>query len=82
MPTYSWYKTSDLSTIKGTFTSNKTNITSHNYTSDELKELPDITNFNFTNKKIFSIGTTLLKVSALTDTDTFISGYLYPNSSV
>lgn len=82
MPTYSWYKTNDLSTIKGTFTSNKTNITSHNYTSDELKELPDITNFNFTNKKIFSIGTTLLKVSALTDTDTFISGYFYPNSSV
>lgn len=82
MPTYSWYKNNNLSTVTGTFASSKTNIVSHNFTIDDLKNLPDITNFNFTNKKIFSVGKTLLKINAITDTDTTIGGYVYPNSSV
>lgn len=81
IPTYSWYKTA-LSSITGTFTSSKTTITTNNYTEDELKILPALTNFSFQNKKALSIGTTLLNINPLSDVDTLIIGYTEPNSSV
>ena len=82
MPLYSWYKTSDISSIKGTFTSSKTTITANNFTESELEKLPLITNFSFVNKKIITVGTMLFKPNAVTDTSTKISGISLPNSSV
>ena len=73
LPTYSWYK-KDPSIIKGTFDSKTVTITSNNYTSEELKELPDLTNFIFQNKKIMSIGSFPINLNPITDQDTTISG--------
>ncbi len=74
MPTYSWYKNTNLSNITGTFTSSVVTITSNNYTEEELTNLPLLSNFNFLNKKILSIGTFPITVNALTDQDTVMSG--------
>lgn len=82
LPTYSWYKNNSLSTISGTFNSTKTTIITNNYTEEELKILPDLTNFNFPNKKILSIGTVPLRLNAITDKDTNMSGITDPNASI
>lgn len=82
LPTYSWYKNNILSTISGTFNSTKTTISTNNYTEEELKRLPDLTNFNFPNKKILSIGTVPLRLNAITDKDTNMSGITDPNASI
>lgn len=82
LPTYSWYKNNSLSTISGTFNSIKTAINTNNYTEEELKILPDLTNFNFPNKKILSIGTVPLRLNAITDKDTNMSGITYSNASI
>ena len=52
LPTYSWYKKTELSSVNGTFTNSKTVIDNHNYTEEELTNLPSLDNFNFTNKII------------------------------
>lgn len=82
LPTYSWYKNNGLSTISGTFSSTKTTINTNNYTEEELKILPDLTNFNFPNKKILSIGTVPLRLNAITDKDTNMSGITDSNASI
>lgn len=82
LPNYSWYKENATSKISGTFNSSSTKITSHNYTEEELKNLPSIDNFIFTNKKIFSVGDFLFRVDALTDTDLNISGKTLPLASI
>lgn len=82
LPTYSWYKNNGLSTISGTFSSTKTTISTNNYTEEELKILPDLTNFNFLNKKILSIGTVHLRLNAITDKDTNMSGITDSNASI
>ncbi len=82
LPTYSWYKSDNLSTINGTFTSTATTISDNNYTEEELNSLPGLTNFNIANKKIISVGTVEFMVNALTDTDTMMSGVTDINSSV
>lgn len=82
LPTYSWYKNNSLSTISGTFNSTKTTISTNNYTEEELKILPDLTNFNFPNKKILSIGTVPLRLNAITDKDTNMSGITDSNASI
>ena len=82
LPTYSWYKNNGLSTISGTFSSTKTNISTNNYTEEELKVLPDLTNFNFPNKKILSIGTVPLRLNSITDKDTNMGGITDPNASI
>ena len=82
LPTYSWYKSNGLSTISGTFNSTKTTISTNDYTEEELKTLPDLTNFNFPNKKILSIGTVPLRLNAITDKDTNMSGITDPNASI
>lgn len=82
LPTYSWYKNNGLSTISGTFSSTKTTISTNNYTEEELKILPDLTNFNFPNKKILSIGTVPLRLNAITDKDTNMSGITDSNASI
>ena len=82
LPTYSWYKDGLISLIKGTFTNNTTIITDNNYTEEELKKLPDLSNFIFPNKKIISIGDFKIYMNALTDTDTSILGTTEPNASI
>lgn len=82
LPTYSWYKNNGLSTISGTFSSTKTTISTNNYTEEELKILPDLTNFNFPTKKILSIGTVPLRLNAITDKDTNMSGITDSNASI
>lgn len=82
LPTYSWYKNNGLSTISGTFSSTKATINTNNYTEEELKILPDLTNFNFPNKKILSIGTVPLRLNAITDKDTNMSGITDSNASI
>lgn len=82
LPTYSWYKNNSLSTISGTFNSTKTTISTNNYTEEELKILPDLTNFNFPNKKILSIGTVPLRLNSITDKDTNMSGITDSNASI
>ena len=74
LPTYAWYKQLSLSEIVGTFTATKTTITTNNYTSEELSYLPALTNFNFPNKRVLSIGDFLFKLDSLTDEDTVING--------
>ena len=82
LPTYSWYKDSDIATINGLFTSSLTAITKENFTSSELASLPALSNFNLIGKKIISFGVTPLKINALTDQDTIIKGFINPNASV
>ena len=40
----------------GTFSNTSVKINNNNYTEEELANLPDINNFIFANKKIFSVG--------------------------
>lgn len=53
MPLYSWYKERGNSSISGKFNSNKCTIESHNFTEEELNDLPELANFIFANTKIF-----------------------------
>ena len=82
LPTYSWYKDDAISTVIGTVNKTTTSITSHNYTTEELENLPDLKELIFPNKKVFSIGTIPLKIHALSDTDTVMSGKTSPNASL
>lgn len=82
MPLYSWYKGKGTSSIKGKFTSSGCTVESHDFTEEELKELPAISNFVFANKKIFSIGDFAFRVNALTDSDVIMSGVTVPGTSI
>lgn len=82
LPTYSWYKESGTSNITGTFSNTSVKINSNNYTEEELANLPDISNFIFANKKIFSVGDFTFRVDAITDTDTKMSGVTIPKASI
>lgn len=75
LPEFSWYKSSYLSEVVGTITSSDTVIDTHNFSSSELLELPDLTNFTFQNRKEFSIGTFPLNIHPITSNSTSISGH-------
>lgn len=82
LPTYSWYKENNLSNISGTFNSSTTNISQNDFTLDELKNLPDLSNFSFQNKKILSIGLFPFILSPITDSDTTFHGVTESNASI
>ena len=82
MPLYSWYKEKGTSSIKGKFTSSGCTVESYNFTEDELKGVPAISNFVFANKKIFSIGDFAFRVNALTDSDVIMNGVTIPGASI
>ena len=82
MPLYSWYKVNSLSTVTGTLTNLVTTLSSNNYTADELKTLPAISNFSFQGKKVISIGQGILNIDAITDKSMVIKGYADPLASV
>ena len=75
LPDYSWYKENNLIKMEGIITSAMTTITNHNITSDEFKNLPDIGNFIFQNRKQFSIGTALMNIHPINTTKNTISGH-------
>ncbi len=78
LPLYSWYKASAISTVNGTFSATTTTLVSNNFTIDELKTLPALTNFSFQNKKVISIGKTPIKMNIITDKSQAISGTTSP----
>ena len=82
LPDYAWYKEKGLSLIKGTFSNSSTKVTSHNYTDEELNNLPNLDDFIFTSKKVLSIGDFQIHMNALTDTDTQINGITEPLASI
>lgn len=75
LPTYSWYKNNNLLEIEGIMTSTMTAITHHNITANELKNLPDIGNFTFQNRKQLSIGTINMNIHPINSTKNIVSGH-------
>lgn len=75
LPDYSWYKEDDLIDIEGIITSTATTITKYNLTASDLKNLPDIGNFAFQNRKQFSIGNNAINVHPISSTINKISGH-------
>lgn len=75
LPEYSWYKDDELINIEGTFTTDSTTITNHNFTEEELNKLPDLNNFSFQNKKQFSIGSSIINVHQINANKDTISGH-------
>lgn len=75
LPNFSWYKDNGISIVSGTLTSTKTNITTNNYTEEELLELPALSNFLLTSMKVISIGVIPLKLNAVGDQTTVLKGY-------
>lgn len=76
LPDYSWYKENDLMEISGIIASTATSITSMNLTSDELKNLPDIGNFAFQNRKEFSIGSLNLNIHPVDSSSLKLTGHV------
>lgn len=73
-PDYSFYKSGDIATIKGTIFGSDTTVTSHN--------LDDITNFTFANKKMLSVGRSVINVHPINSTSNVISGHTKKFSDV
>ena len=82
LPTYAWYKDTDLSTVTGTFNSTTSTIKTNDFTEEELTTLPDLKNFIFANKKTLSIGDASMHINPITDESTTISGKSLTNSSI
>lgn len=75
LPDYSWYKKDNLLEISGIISVDNTTITSHNLTSEELTELPELSNFLFQSKKQLSIGAFPINVHQIDTTNNKISGH-------
>ena len=74
-PDFSWYKENELTEVTGTITTTSTTINSHNFTSDELNNLPSLDNFSFQNKKQLSIGSNYLNIHPINNSTNIISGH-------
>lgn len=72
---YSWGKDDGLLEVNGTFSSTETVITSHNLTTEELKVLPDLSNFVFQSRKQLSIGNNYINVHPISTVKNKISGH-------
>lgn len=75
IPDFSYYKEDELMMINGTFTTTETTVTSHNFTEEELKTIPDISNFSFINRKQFSVDNSYLTIYPINNTSQAIMGY-------
>ncbi len=82
LPTYAWYKDTDLSSVSGTFNANTSTIKSSNFSDSEKASLPDLSNFIFANKKILSIGDLALHINSVTDESLLMSGKSIPMASI
>lgn len=81
-PEFSWYKDSEVGVVNGSLTSSATTITENNFTEEELTKLPALSNFKMQGKKILSIGTMPLMISAITDVSLEIKGLTVADSFV
>ncbi len=75
LPTLSWHKDNSLAKVTGTFSKDTTEITSHNFTAEELSNFPDLDNFSFQGRKILTIGLIKLNIHPITSSSTAISGH-------
>lgn len=73
LPDYSWHKDEDLLEIISTVDATTTTVTSHNLTEEELKKIPDLSNFLFQSKKEFFIGNNIINVHPINNTKKIIS---------
>lgn len=74
-PDFYWYKENICTEINGTITKDSTIITSHNFTSEELNSLFDITNFTFQKKKMLTVGMVKINIHPIIDTVNVLSGH-------
>ena len=82
IPTYSWYKSFNTSSVTGTFSSSETIVTSNNYTEEELSELPSLDNFKLNDCKVISFGSMPISLNPVTNESTLLSGYTDKNAEV
>lgn len=75
LPDFSWYKDDDYVEITGTFTSTDTNIDTHNFTEEDLKSLPLLTDFMFQNSRQFSIGLGKMNIHPVDNTSNALTGH-------
>ena len=74
LPDYSFYKSSDIASIKGTIFGSDTTVTSYN--------VDDVTNFSFKDKKMFSVGRSVINIHPINSTSNVISGHTKKFSDV
>ena len=74
-PDFYWYKENICTEINGTITKDSTIITSHNFTSEELNSLSNITNFTFQKKKMLTVGMVKINIHPIIDTVNVLSGH-------
>ena len=74
-PYFYWYKENICTEINGTITKDSTIITSHNFTSEELNSLSNITNFTFQKKKMLTVGMVKINIHPIIDTVNVLSGH-------
>lgn len=82
LPSFSWLKSSSFFEIEGVITSSSTTVLSHNFTDDELSDLPSLDNFSFQNRKQFSIGYNVINIHPLSNVSDVISGHTVSLASV
>jgi len=82
LPTYAWYKKDSIASINGTFSNTTTTITASNFTEDELKDLPSLSNFVLANKKIISLGLFSFSTHKIGTKTTRIRGKTLKNVSI
>lgn len=82
LPTFAWYKKEDIASISGTFSNTVTTISSHNFSEEELQELPALSNFVLTNKKIISFGVFSFSTHKIGTKTTRIRGKTVKNASI
>ncbi len=82
LPDYSWYKEDDITFIEGTINSTSTTIQNHNLSEENLKNLPDLSNFSFQERKQFSIGNMIINIHQINKEKNTISGHTTPSASI
>lgn len=82
LPDYSWYKEDGNVSFEGAFNAASTTVTKHNLSDDEVRELPDLSNFSFQERKQFSIGNIIINVHQINSLKNTISGHTSSGASV
>lgn len=82
LPDYSWYKENDITLIEGTFNPTSTTIQNHNLSEEDLKNIPDLSNFSFQERKQFSIGNMTINIHQINKDKNTISGHTSSNARV
>lgn len=82
LPEYSWFKENDLINISGTLSAEGTSITSHNFTLEEISNLPSLDLFSLNTLKEFSVGSSVINILPIDSTSTDFKGYTTSYASV